>query len=85
MQYISDIFRNPASYISLSIYWKYRTIIGLILLFLLIEWSGRENQYAIEKMALKWPRLCRYGFYYSIIIAILWFKGTNQTFIYFQF
>jgi alginate O-acetyltransferase complex protein AlgI len=85
VQYISDIFKNPASFFALGIYWKYKTIILLISIFILIEWIGREGQYAIANMGIKWKRPIRYAMYYAIIIAILWFGGKEQQFIYFQF
>lgn len=85
MQYISDIFKNPASFITLGIYWKYKTIILLISMFILIEWMGREGQYAIAQLGIKWSPPLRYAMYYAIIIAIFWFGGKEQQFIYFQF
>ena len=57
----------------------------LIGLFLIIEWLGRENQYAIARMGVRWNRPLRYAFYYTIIAAIFWFGGKEQVFIYFQF
>ncbi|WP_375579303.1 MBOAT family O-acyltransferase [Marivirga tractuosa] len=60
-------------------------IIMLIGIFILIEWHGREWQYAIAKLGLNWRRSIRYMVYYSLIIAILWFGGKEQEFIYFQF
>lgn len=60
-------------------------IILLTFLFILIEWFEREQQYAIAQMGIKWKRPLRYSFYYAIIIAILWFGGKEQQFIYFQF
>lgn len=57
----------------------------LTLIFLLIEWQGREGQYAISHLGLKWKRPIRYAMYYAIIIAIFWFGGKEQQFIYFQF
>ena len=60
-------------------------IIELICLFVLVEWFGREGQYAIEKIGLKWKRPIRYIMYYSIILMILYFGGKEQQFIYFQF
>ena len=84
-QYIVGIFKNPASFLMLDIYWKYRIIILLIGIFILIEWFGREHQYAIEKNALKLKKPLRYVFYYSIVVAIFWFGGKEQQFIYFQF
>ena len=84
-QYILDIFKDPGSFLLLSIYWKYKTIIILISIFILIEWIGREGQFAIQYLGLKWKRPIRYAMYYSIIIAIFWFSGKEQQFIYFQF
>ncbi|MES3017973.1 MAG: MBOAT family O-acyltransferase [Bacteroidota bacterium] len=54
-------------------------------IFVLIEWIGREHQYAIEKLGLTWKRPLRYAVYYAIIIVIFWFGGKEQEFIYFQF
>jgi D-alanyl-lipoteichoic acid acyltransferase DltB (MBOAT superfamily) len=60
-------------------------IIMLVVIFLIIEWHGREWEYAIAKLGLKWKRYVRHILYYSLIIAILWFGGKEQEFIYFQF
>lgn len=57
----------------------------IVCLFLLVEWRGRENQYALEKTGLQWRPVFRYALYYIIIIAIFWFSGDPQQFIYFQF
>ena len=57
----------------------------LVSLFIFVEWFGREGQYAIEKIGLKWKRPIRYVMYYAIIIVIVWFGGKEQQFIYFQF
>lgn len=57
----------------------------LIFIFLLIEWLGREGQYGLEKIGLKWSKSIRYSLYYGILFTILWFRGSEQEFIYFQF
>jgi alginate O-acetyltransferase complex protein AlgI len=57
----------------------------LILIFMLIEWTGRENQFAIQQLGLKWSRLLRRGMYFIFIILIFWFGQNEQQFIYFQF
>ncbi|MGK7961255.1 MBOAT family O-acyltransferase [Crocosphaera sp.] len=57
----------------------------LIVYFVLIEWLGRENQYAIEKLFLKQNRILRWIYYYSLIYMIIFFAGQEQDFIYFQF
>jgi alginate O-acetyltransferase complex protein AlgI len=68
------------------IFWKdhFRTSL-LILFFIWIEWIGRREQYALSKIGLSWPITFRWGFYYLLIIAIHYFSGAQQHFIYFQF
>jgi len=61
------------------------TTIILVAIFVLVEWKGREGQYAISNLGIKWKRPLRYAMYYAIIIAIFWFGGKEQQFIYFQF
>ncbi len=57
----------------------------LILFFLIIEWTGRKNLYALEYFAFKRKRPLRLIFYYLLIILIIWYSRDEQTFIYFQF
>jgi alginate O-acetyltransferase complex protein AlgI len=57
----------------------------LILVFLTIEWLGREQQYALAKLGLKWYKPLRWTVYYILIIATFLFMGKEQQFIYFQF
>ena len=82
ISYISEMF-------SLSIFTLPevlpKTTILLIMVFILIEWLGREQQFAIQYLGFKWKRPLRYTMYYAIIIAIFWFSGKEQQFIYFQF
>lgn len=55
-----------------------------ITIFMIIEWFGRENKYAIAGIdRFKTP--LRYSFYYIIIIIIFVFGNKQQEFIYFQF
>lgn len=57
----------------------------LLVIFMVIEWLGREQQYALGKLAITWPRVLRWSFYYVIIICVFYFAGPEQQFIYFQF
>ena len=57
----------------------------LVIVFVIIEWLGREQQYAIQYLGTKWKRPLRYAIYYALIIGIFWFGGKDQQFIYFQF
>jgi len=82
LSYLSEMF-------SLSFFTKIEVGTGntllLILVFLIIEWVGRESQYAIASIGEKWKRPFRLAFYYTLIAAIFWFAGKEQQFIYFQF
>ncbi len=61
-------------------------ILLIIFIFVLIEWLGRENEYAIEKTGHSWPRPIRWAFYSFICCSIGLFMQTNETpFVYFQF
>lgn len=82
LNYISGIF--TLSLFSRPAMPAKRTIC-LIGIFLLIEWIGREQQYAIAHFGFKWPKAIRWMFYYSIIIIILLYGTHEQQFIYFQF
>jgi alginate O-acetyltransferase complex protein AlgI len=57
----------------------------LISIFILVEWSGRNEQYAIERLGVKWGKAYRWSFYFIIIATIFIFNGKEQQFIYFQF
>jgi hypothetical protein len=59
-------------------------IVTFILFFIIIEWLGREKQYAIAELFSK-NRLFRWIFYYGLLLIILLYAGLNQQFIYFQF
>jgi hypothetical protein len=61
-------------------------ILPLLLIMVLLEWVGREDEFAISKIGYKWPKLVRYSFYASIIFLIGMFMQTTETpFIYFKF
>lgn len=62
-----------------------KKLVALLAAFIIIEWLGREQKYAIEEMGHKWPWPLRWGFYYCILFAIILLSGTEQQFIYFQF
>ncbi len=86
ISYISEIL-SPSLFVVPKFAGMGKALITLVLvgIFMLIEWQGREGQYAISKLGTNWKRPLRYAFYYSIIIIIFWFGGTEQEFIYFQF
>lgn len=86
ISYISEIF-SPSLFSMPSFTGMKRalTIIILVAIFVFVEWIGREGQFAISNVGIKWKRPIRYAMYYAIIIAIVWFGGKAQQFIYFKF
>ncbi|MCL7763389.1 MBOAT family protein [Polaribacter sp. Z014] len=60
-------------------------IFVLIVLFVFIEWIGREGEYAISSLLLNSYRPLRLAFYYCLVFIIIKWGGTQQGFIYFQF
>jgi alginate O-acetyltransferase complex protein AlgI len=58
----------------------------LLAFFVLVEWAGRENKYALEGMFNLKYRFVRWNFYVLTLFLILFFMVTKETpFIYFQF
>ncbi len=84
-QYISDIFSHPHTFFVIQKFAQYKTILILSLVFLLFEWFGREQEYALAKINTRVKAPLQYVIYYLIIVAIFWFGGQEQQFIYFQF
>lgn len=82
LSYIKGIFTK--SLFSMPAFLSY-SLFALLVFFIVIEWVGRENQYAIQKFGFKWPKLARLSFYYLLIVLIFVFMGKEQEFIYFQF
>ena len=63
MTYISQIFSSSIFTIP-SV--RPRPLVILLVLFIIIEWFGRENKYALEKFGLKIPHVIRWVFYYIL-------------------
>jgi D-alanyl-lipoteichoic acid acyltransferase DltB (MBOAT superfamily) len=87
LSYISEIFSSSLFTIPHFSGMGKRTLIIIFLtsVFIIIEWIGREQQYAIAQIGIKWKQPLRWSFYLSIGYLILIFGGTQQEFIYFQF
>lgn len=60
-------------------------LLAYLLLFILIEWNGRRNQYAIEKLGFGWNKNIRRGLYILLSLIVLLHAGDATEFIYFQF
>jgi len=87
-QYIQGIFSNSLFTLP-DIYGMNEALMTMFFvgLFVLIEWKGREGQYAIENINTVVRRFNRWSFYLCIILVIYFFGNYSENieFIYFQF
>ncbi|MFV9550998.1 MBOAT family O-acyltransferase [Algibacter sp. PT7-4] len=60
------------------------TVLVLILMFLIVEWFGRNGQYAIDRID-SFNKPIRWSIYCLLIVLMFRFTGEEQAFIYFQF
>lgn len=80
-RYLLDMFN--CSLFSKPVILPY-TVLFLVSVFLGIEWLGRHDQYALERIDfMKKPM--RWSFYMLLIMLMFLFTGEEQAFIYFQF
>lgn len=60
-------------------------VIIILVGFILFEWLNREKEFALERKKKQTPKVFRWALYFGIVFAIMWFGGSSQDFIYFQF
>lgn len=82
LTYIGDIFAFDSP--SKEFIQPYNIYI-FIIFFMIIEWFGRESNYAIERFGAQWARPIRWTFYYGLVFLIFLYFGKEEQFIYFQF
>lgn len=61
------------------------SIICLTGIFLVIEWKGKDGEFALHHFGLLWHKNLRLLFYLIITVAVFLCSGSKQEFIYFQF
>lgn len=62
-----------------------KTLSLFIVIFIIVEWLGRHDLYAIEKILSKMSLVPRWLVYLVMVLAIVLFGAPSQDFIYFQF
>jgi len=83
LRFISDIFSSSLFNIPEIMP---ENLIQIIVIFVLIEWFGRNSQYAIQNQGSRWKPIFRYAYYYAIAVTIMYYGNFNENeFIYFQF
>lgn len=87
ISYISEIL-SPSIFTIPKFAGMYDALMTIILvaIFVLVEWKGREGQYAIAQIGKNWHRPIRWSFYSIIIFLIgMFMPSVESPFIYFQF
>ena len=86
-EYFSGIFNLSRGFLNYKGSEIGSAVIPLIfsVIMFILEWYYRETQYPLANLGINWCRPLRYAMYYAIIIAVFWFGGKDQQFIYFQF
>lgn len=54
-----------------------------VLIMLIVEWCNRDKEYPFQ-ISVK-SKVLRYAIYYTLMLSIILFSGSQETFIYFQF
>ncbi len=57
----------------------------LILIMFVAEWLQRDKKHALQLDGAGIPGWGRWLIYYAVVFCIIWFRGEQQEFIYFQF
>ena len=79
--YMGQIFSGTFLPFPIAKEWKN---VVFIFILLIVEWIQRDKAHAFELSKVKKVWI-RYSIYIVTVIFILWFMGSNQQFIYFQF
>ncbi len=82
--YYKKLFSFSSNGASLN-YVSTAVTLSLIFIFVIIEWLGRKDQYAIEKIGHNMPLVLRWLTYLVIFISLSSIAGRPQEFVYFQF
>jgi alginate O-acetyltransferase complex protein AlgI len=86
---ISSAFSYIQNMFSSSIFTKPQavnnTTVWFILAFVVIEWLGRKEELPIARFTTKMPKMASWLFYYLLVFLVLYFSGSDNQFIYFQF
>lgn len=86
VEYILGIFKSNLFALPDRSIFSAKYIIALTILFMVVEWLGRESKYAIEKLRNVQNRLLRWSLYAGIVFIIgMFMHSTGTPFIYFQF
>jgi D-alanyl-lipoteichoic acid acyltransferase DltB (MBOAT superfamily) len=82
--YIKNIFTQNI-FIAPNLGFDIKLVLGLIVLFIFMEWMNKSKKHVLEIGLLKTPQWIRWCGYVTLTFVIFIFGGDQQEFIYFQF
>ena len=62
----------------------YFPVVISIVLMLVVEWLQRDKEHAFDLSGIQ-SHVLKFGIYYVMVVALFWFGGHAESFIYFQF
>lgn len=57
----------------------------LTIVLIIVEWKTRKQEHGLAHFGVSWNSPWRYVVYYALILAIFWFGGGEQQFLYTQY
>ena len=84
-QYIMQFFSTDFQLFSKVVIYKAVKLVALILLLLILEWYGKENDNILNEVVKAKLKKKSPAVYYFLLYLILWNWQSEQEFIYFQF
>ena len=86
LDYLGEVF-SPTLFSSYAFQGqeKLLNMIFVLTFFIVIEWFGRDQEHAIKRLGHNFARPFRWAIYYGILLLMIYMRGTQQEFIYFQF
>lgn len=86
ISYSKHVFTNNISSSEAFLPEVRNTLLIIIPLFIIIDYIGRNNNFALERLTNNWPKWVRYSFYSLLLFMVfLFFQTQGDPFIYFQF
>ncbi len=79
----NSIILNPSTWGFLEVRPWY--FLFLIAIFIILEWLGRNGNFALQYLLSTWKKPYRWLFYLSLVILTFWWSKESNEFIYFQF
>lgn len=81
-QYFTGIFDKSLFFLPKNL--PFLTIV-MVIIFLIAEWIGREEEYALAKIRVLNSKFLKWSVFYVLIFCIFYFHESDRSFIYFQF